>query len=222
MAEFAYGDPDVAIRLLRNITQTIETGTLGAYKELIPEGLSFMQLWSPAIYLQGMIEGIFGLQPWADEDLITISPKVPTEWKHAKVEELRVGDHSISIFFEREKVVEKGTKSTRDKAKSEKVKDATTTIEKTSVEYITGRGKLRCCLKLAVPQGRSEPEVRINRAEETMFVQSTCCETERGRQYVSIEFELEQSYRVEATYRDDWISLDMVKVGEMVTVGGPS
>lgn len=212
MGTFAYGDPDFAVRLLRNITQTIETGTLGAYKELIPEGLSFMQLWSPAMYLQGLIEGLFGLRPWAVEDFIAISPRIPSDWQHAKVEGLRVGDHEISVFFERQK----GEKAKGQRTKGDTKKEMKKKSEKTSVEYLSGRGKLRCSLKLLV---KGEPQVRVKRETEAMFIRHTCCEESRGRQYLVIDFEMEPSYRVEATYRANEVILEMLRVGEPVEGG---
>lgn len=191
MAAFRYGDPDFAVRLLRNITQTIETGTLGSYKELIPEGLSFMQLWSPAMYLQGIIEGVFGLDPWAEDDFVEISPKIPAGWDHAKVEQLHIGEHKISIFFDR------------------------TAGEKTSVEHVVGTGRFRCRLKLPV---KGEPRIeRKGGDEETL----ACRYEKTGAgQYVVVDFELEPFQRVEATYRRGQLKLELLRSGELVKAEG--
>jgi hypothetical protein len=185
MGEFAYGDPDVAAKLLNGITITLKNGALGTYKELIPEGLSFMQLWSPAIYLQGMIEGTFGLAPWAEDDFVEISPKVPTTWSYARVEELPVGKHRISVYFDR------------------------TDGERTSVEYVAGRGSFRCRLKLPV---KGQPRVKPGSAD----VFNYRYEKMAAREYVVVEFELEPFQRVAATYRRNEIVLELASTAAPV------
>ncbi len=180
MAEFNYGDPDFAVRLLGNIALTINHGTLGSYKELIPEGLSFMQLWSPAMYLQGVIEGVFGLRPWADEDFIEISPKIPKAWSYAKVEHLHVGEHKISIFFDR------------------------TEGEKTSVAYLVGRGEFKCSLALPV---EGQPGVRSRK--KTGKAWTYRYERRGEKDFVVLEFKLEPLDRVEASYRRGEVIVEM-------------
>ncbi|MBI2955006.1 MAG: hypothetical protein HYY30_11875 [Chloroflexi bacterium] len=180
MAEFRYGDPDFAVRLLRNITETTETGTLGTYKELIPEGLSFMQLWSPAMYLQGLIEGVFGLRPEAKDNFLEVSPKIPSYWEHAEIENLRVGEHRVSIFCDR------------------------TQGEKTSVAYVSGRGRFKCRLKLPV-----EAQTRVLRKVKNKEMVKCRKETVAGRHYVVFDFEMEPAQRVEATYVRGKVTLEI-------------
>ena len=102
LAAFYQGKVNLGWRLLANIAQTTMTGSLGTYKELIPEGLCFMQLWSPALFLQGIIEGMFGVQPKAHIDFTEICPKLPDSWTHAELEGLRIGAHTIDLRIERE------------------------------------------------------------------------------------------------------------------------
>lgn len=100
MAEFSYGFADRGTWLLRQIARTAEFGAVGTLKELIPEGLSFVQLWSPAMFLQGVIEGIFRMDPRADADRLTIRPRLPSDWSYARLKGVRVGKHSVGVDLE--------------------------------------------------------------------------------------------------------------------------
>jgi hypothetical protein len=101
LAAFAHDQTELGWRLLANIARTTEVGSLGTYKELIPEGLCFMQLWSPAIFLQGVIEGLFGVAPRADLDRVEVFPKLPAGWEYARLEGLRVGEHELDLHHDR-------------------------------------------------------------------------------------------------------------------------
>jgi hypothetical protein len=100
MAEFNYDNPDTGTWLLRQIAVTMDHGALGTFKELIPEGLSFIQLWSPAMFLQGLIEGTLAISPRADLHKVSVRPKLPTEWTYARVTNLSVGNHILSVHLD--------------------------------------------------------------------------------------------------------------------------
>lgn len=91
------GRADYALRMLDSIAYTTRTGMLGAFKELIPEGLCFVQLWSAGLYLQGMLEGIFGLDAHAYADRLHIRPALPSHWPSARLTGLQVGSHRLNI-----------------------------------------------------------------------------------------------------------------------------
>ncbi len=97
LAAFRYGKPELGVRLLKNIAATTERGTLGTFKELIPIGLCFVQLWSAGLYVQGWVEGLFGLRPRADRHELGIAPCMPAEWPAAQLNGLRVGAHLLDI-----------------------------------------------------------------------------------------------------------------------------
>ena len=101
LAAFAYDRTELGWRMLANIARTTAVGSLGTYKELIPEGLCFMQLWSPAIFLQGVIEGLFGVVPRADLNRVEVFPKLPAGWEYARLEGLRIGDHELDLLHDR-------------------------------------------------------------------------------------------------------------------------
>ncbi len=90
-------DSALAVRMLRNIARTTEHGMLGAFKELIPIGLCFVQLWSAGLYIQGLLEGIAGVSPLAHQHRVIIAPRLPSDWERIDVNELHVGDHRLQI-----------------------------------------------------------------------------------------------------------------------------
>jgi glycogen debranching enzyme len=97
VAAFEHGHGELGLWLLKRIAVTTETGTLGTFKELIPEGLCFIQLWSAGLYLQGIVEGVFGLQPLAHRHELTIAPNLPAGWGSASMRGLLIGDHNLSL-----------------------------------------------------------------------------------------------------------------------------
>jgi glycogen debranching enzyme len=97
LAVFRHGDADTGIQLLRNIGATARYGTLGTLKELIPQGLCFIQLWSAALFVQGITEGVFGLTPQAQRHELVIEPRLPSGWSGATLHGLRVGDQTLDL-----------------------------------------------------------------------------------------------------------------------------
>jgi hypothetical protein len=97
LTAFRYGQPDLGLRLLQNIAVTASHGMLGAFKELIPIGLCFVQLWSAGLYIQGMLEGLLGLRPLAHLHRLAIAPRLPGAWPAATLRQLAVGDHVVSL-----------------------------------------------------------------------------------------------------------------------------
>lgn len=97
LADLRHGRAHNALRWLNNISLTARYGMLGAFKELIPEGLCFVQLWSAALYLQGILEGMLGLEPRAHEHHLGVTPTLPPEWPTASVRSLVVGAHTLNL-----------------------------------------------------------------------------------------------------------------------------
>jgi hypothetical protein len=97
LAELRYGRVARALDFLNNIALTAEYGMLGAFKELIPEGLCFVQLWSAGLYIQGLIEGLLGLSPRAHEHQLSIMPTLPPTWPAVSLSGLRIGQHLLNI-----------------------------------------------------------------------------------------------------------------------------
>jgi hypothetical protein len=97
LTAFRYDKPDLGLQLLQNIAETASYGTLGAFKELIPIGLCFVQLWSAGLYAQGIIEGLLGLNPLAHLHQLSIAPCLPAGWPRARLSALAVGAHTLTV-----------------------------------------------------------------------------------------------------------------------------
>jgi hypothetical protein len=97
LTAFQYDRPDLGVTMLQNIAETASYGTLGAFKELIPIGLCFVQLWSSGLYVQGIIEGLLGLHPLAHLHRLTVDPKLPSGWPAVRLSEVAVGDHLLTM-----------------------------------------------------------------------------------------------------------------------------
>jgi hypothetical protein len=97
LTAFKFGRSSSGVRLLQNIAETASHGTLGAFKELIPIGLCFVQLWSAGLYLQGALEGMLGLWPLAHLHRISISPRIPAHWPFVRLQGVAVGPHRLSL-----------------------------------------------------------------------------------------------------------------------------
>ncbi len=97
LAAAKHGRADWAVDLLSNIAITTHYGMLGTFKELIPQGLCFVQLWSAGLLLQGVLEGLCGLSPVALEHRLTIQPALPDSWPTIQLTGLYIGEHRLDL-----------------------------------------------------------------------------------------------------------------------------
>lgn len=96
-AAYRYGQAGLGFRMLQQVSATLDHGSIGMYHELIPEGLSFLQLWSGAIFLRGAVEDLMGVQVRADLHAVRLSPHLPAGWEAAELERLSFGGHTITV-----------------------------------------------------------------------------------------------------------------------------
>lgn len=99
LCAFAQNDPSYGIELVRSIGSTARHGSLGLMKELIPQGICFIQLWSVALYVQGIVEGLCGIVPDMRNRQITITPRLPAAWPEVRLEQLLVGNWVLDIVI---------------------------------------------------------------------------------------------------------------------------
>jgi hypothetical protein len=102
LAQLRYGHVDQAVEQLHNIASTTRCNMLGSFEELIPQGICFMQLWSSALFLQGIIEGLLGFEPHAYEHRLRLRPHLPTTWPSATLRHVRVGEHGVTVEIARD------------------------------------------------------------------------------------------------------------------------
>lgn len=100
-AAFRYGDPALGFDLLSRIPQTLAHGAIGMFHELIPEGACFIQLWSAAAFLRGVVEDLLGVRVDAASGQVTASPCLPPAWDLVRLDNLPVGERSVSLVLNR-------------------------------------------------------------------------------------------------------------------------
>jgi glycogen debranching enzyme len=94
---YRYSDPEMGLEMLQHLAQTLDHGSIGLFHELVPEGLSFFQLWSGATFVRGVVEDLMGITVRADSHAVTIAPQLVATWDFAELENLRFGEHTITI-----------------------------------------------------------------------------------------------------------------------------
>ena len=83
------GDPEMGLEMLQHLAQTLDHGSIGMFHELIPEGFSFLQSWSGATFVRGVVEDLMGIHVRADLHAVTLAPQLAAEWDSAELENLR-------------------------------------------------------------------------------------------------------------------------------------
>jgi len=94
---YRYGDPELGLAMLQHLAQTLDHGSIGLFHELIPQGLTPLQLWSGATLARGVVEDLMGISVRADSHAVTIAPQLVAAWDFAELENLRFGEHTITI-----------------------------------------------------------------------------------------------------------------------------
>ncbi len=102
-AAYRYGDCELGFEMLRHVAETLDAGGIGLFHELIPEGACFVQLWSGATFLRGVIEDLLGITVHAAEHRLRIAPQLPPGWDSAALDDLAFGNHIISVRVTRER-----------------------------------------------------------------------------------------------------------------------
>jgi glycogen debranching enzyme len=94
---YRYGDPEMGLEMLQHLAQTLDHGSIGMFHELIPEGFSFLQSWSGATFVRGVVEDLMGIAVRADLHTVTIAPQLAAAWDFAELENLCFGEHAITV-----------------------------------------------------------------------------------------------------------------------------
>jgi glycogen debranching enzyme len=94
---YHYSDPELGLEMLQHLAQTLDHGSIGLFHELIPEGFSFLQSWSGATFVRGVVEDLMGITVRADLHTVTIAPQLAAAWDFADLENLHFGEHAITV-----------------------------------------------------------------------------------------------------------------------------
>jgi glycogen debranching enzyme len=104
-AAYRYGDTKLGFEMLSHITQTLDHGSIGMFHELIPEGMCFVQLWSGAMFVRGVIEDLLGIKVRDDEHTLTLAPHIPEGWDVVELEKLTFGSHTLTMRVARDGII---------------------------------------------------------------------------------------------------------------------
>lgn len=102
IAENNYGNPDKALDYLRRMTRTFSYALPGSMYEVSPDYGMITQAWNIYSFAIPIVQQFFGIQPMASEKTITIHPQFPSSWKVASLENVKISDNSVSIFYSEE------------------------------------------------------------------------------------------------------------------------
>jgi glycogen debranching enzyme len=100
IAENNYGDPDKALDYLKRMGKSFSFALPGSIYEVSPDYGMFAQAWNIYSYAIPIIHQFFGLSPNAHDKEISIKPNMPSGWKNASLENVKVGSTTISITYE--------------------------------------------------------------------------------------------------------------------------
>ncbi|MCM8571069.1 glycogen debranching protein [Gramella jeungdoensis] len=98
VAENNYGNPDKALDYLKRMTQSFSFAFPGSMYEVSPDYGMITQAWNIYGFAVPIVKQFFGIQPMAIDKKITIKPQFPSEWDHASLENVKIGDNQISVY----------------------------------------------------------------------------------------------------------------------------
>lgn len=99
-AAFRYNEPALGLEMLRHVAETLESGSIGLFHELIPDGACFIQLWSAGVFLRGIVEDLLGIQVDTARHTLRVKPQIPTHWGQVDLTDLVFGTHHVTLRFD--------------------------------------------------------------------------------------------------------------------------
>ncbi len=101
-AENNYGRPNEALDYLERMTRSFSYALPGSMYEVSPDFGMMVQAWNIYSFAYPIVHQFFGIQPDAAEKEITIAPQMPDAWDEAALEQVKVGENIISVFYKKE------------------------------------------------------------------------------------------------------------------------
>jgi glycogen debranching enzyme len=95
-AAFRNNRPDLGLQMLAHVAETLDSGSIGLFHELIPDGLCTVQLWSAATFVRGIVEDLMGIQVHADKGAL-IAPRLPGDWGEVTLQSLSFAGHVLDV-----------------------------------------------------------------------------------------------------------------------------
>jgi len=107
LAEYYYGNYLQGFNHLMDNLNVYKDWARGYIEEVLngeqymPSGVCPHQCWSETMVLQPILEGMLGLKADALNNRLTISPRLPADWNFIKVEDIKIGNHSLNFRMTR-------------------------------------------------------------------------------------------------------------------------
>jgi len=92
-----YGKPEDALRYIEKLNRSFSYALPGSMSEVSPDFGMMTQAWNIYGVAVPIIQHFFGIRPKAYEKTIFISPHLPTSWKEASLDNIKVGENLVSI-----------------------------------------------------------------------------------------------------------------------------
>jgi hypothetical protein len=102
IAEARYGDPDESLEYLKRLGHTFNYALPGSMYEVSPDFGMMAQAWNIYAVAVPIINHYFGVSPWASTKRVYLQPNLPSTWKNVSLNNLKVGDNSVSISIKTE------------------------------------------------------------------------------------------------------------------------
>ena len=99
VAENNYGNPNKALDYLKRMGRSFSFALPGSIYEVSPDYGMFAQAWNLYSYAVPTVQQFFGLNPNAGNKELTLSPLMPTNWKHAQLDNIKIGEITVSVSY---------------------------------------------------------------------------------------------------------------------------
>jgi glycogen debranching enzyme len=113
VGENNYGRPDKALNYLQKMTRSFSYALPGSMYEVSPDYGMIVQAWNIYGYGVPIVQQFFGIQPMAHKKIVYIRPQMPSSWNNASLENVKVADNTISVYFEESESGEKQIRVTQ-------------------------------------------------------------------------------------------------------------
>lgn len=100
ISENNYGRPDEALDYLKRMSRTFSYALPGSMYEVSPDYGMMTQAWNIYAFAIPIVKQFFGITPMAHEKTVVIEPQMPKEWDKASLENVKVGNNEISVWYE--------------------------------------------------------------------------------------------------------------------------
>lgn len=102
VASARYGNPDDAMIYLKKLQRSFSYALPGSMYEVSPDFGMITQAWNIYGVAVPIVNYFFGITPEAYNKTVKLSPQLPTDWPEATIDNVTVGNNSLSISIRRQ------------------------------------------------------------------------------------------------------------------------